>query len=93
MGVRPNKISGSGTPKTWLGTPDHWVVLNSIIRINGFAAPIPGISRYSEAIQKQPINFTMTTWGSDTYKASSRIDKITAAQFVPYYYGYVSATR
>lgn len=93
MGVRPNKISGKGTPKTWLGTPDHWVVLNSGMRINGLTAPAPNTSCYNEAIQKQPINFTMTTWGSDTYKASSRIDKITAAQFVPYYYGYVSATR
>jgi len=88
-----NKFNGSGTPKTWLGTPDHWVVLKKRLTIDYKAPPLPGMPRPA-GLEHKRLDFSFWHWGNlhDT-PINSRIHNITPAQFLPYYYGYVSASR
>jgi len=56
-----------------------------------------------DELLQQPLKFNFWTWGQDTRlnefdkpkccSVSDRIAGITPAQFLPYYYGYVIATR
>ncbi len=87
-----NKFNGSGTPKTWLGTPDHWVVLKNRLTIDHKAPPLPGMQR-PEGLEGKRLDFTFVHWGQQSTPINSRIHNITPAKFLPYYYGYVSATR
>jgi len=88
-----NKFSGSGTPKTWLGTPDHWVVLKNRLTIDLKAPPLPGMPRPA-GLENKRLDFSFWHWGQrQPTPANSRIHNLTPAQFLPYYYGYVSATR
>jgi len=88
-----NKFNGSGTPKTWLGTPDHWVVLKNRLTIDHKAPPLPGMPRPA-GLENKRLDFSFWHWGEQyNIPINSRIHNITPAQFLPYYYGYVSASR
>jgi len=92
MDVGRNKF-GKNTPKTWFGTPDHWIVLNmgNRIRIDQRIPPPHGSLR-PKGLGNKPLDFSFWSWRR-TYHVSNRVPKITAKEFFPYYYGYVSASR
>gem|GEM_PF-3465698 len=88
-----NKFDGSGTPKTAHGSADHWIVLKGRIQI-GNQTVLSSSMPNRDVLRNQELKFRFWSSGeAESYSISSRIPKITPAQFVPYYYGYVSATR
>jgi len=90
------KWGKSGTPKTYSGTPDHWIVVEERISIAQNEYLWSGMPNRNELIN-QPLRFKFWHWGDLKNKGKpccaidDRITNITPAQFLPYYYGYVSA--
>jgi len=85
-----------GTPKTWHFFPDHWVVLKCRITIDCRPPPPPSMinAQQIEELKNKPLNFGFWQWGHEYHDwINHRFRNITAAKFLPYYYGYVSATR
>jgi len=87
------KKIGKETPKSLTGFPDHWVVLKSRIQIGMKTPQWPGALNPDD-VKTQRLHFNFWSWGQpELLKVNRRIPNITAAQFLPYYYGYVSAKR
>jgi len=93
------KWNGSGTPKTYLGAPDHWIVLDGRTSIGQKEYQGAANLNLDELINK-PLRFKFWTWGDEggvegkpCCAIDDRVSNITSASFLPYYYGYVSATR
>ncbi|MBD9413051.1 hypothetical protein IB234_00650 [Pseudomonas sp. PDM16] len=76
-----------GTPKTLLGTPDHWIVLGSPIRVgrDSWTPATYGSEKFLDA----PLKFECYTWGNGNRRSNSRVTNLTVRQFLPYFYGYV----
>lgn len=74
---------------------DHWVVLNSIIRINGKSADTllsKGKSvNQDKDLKSKKIEFSIYTWGQENYQINSHDPNLTVGKFLDYYYGYVAA--
>lgn len=91
-GAIGTKIGNSGRPKTLLFTPDHWVVLHSSITIDrrfamrNMCPPAPGTC----ALDDRKLEFSFYTWGG-IYKVNGTRSTLTVGDFLPYFYGYVSA--
>ncbi|MET1077905.1 MAG: hypothetical protein ABWY06_07780 [Pseudomonas sp.] len=83
--VPMNKI-GRGTPKTIVGTPDHWVVLQTPINIGGRCWSPSAYS--SDAFEESKLEFSCYSWGG-VYKGNGRISNISVERFLPYFYGFV----
>lgn len=81
-----NKLK-KGTPKTILGTPDHWIVLGSPIRVgrDSWTPSSYGSEKFLDAL----LEFECYTWGDGSRRSSHRIANLTVRQFLPYFYGYV----
>ncbi|MDG9926649.1 MULTISPECIES: hypothetical protein [unclassified Pseudomonas] len=86
-GTLPLDKLKKGTPKTFLGTPDHWIVLGSPIRV-GRDSWTPS-SYGSEKFLNSLLEFECYTWGDGNHRSSHRIANLTVRQFLPYFYGYV----
>jgi len=93
------KWNRSDTPKTYSGTPDHWIVLGGRASIGQKEYQGAANLNLDELINK-PLRFKFWTWGGEPLDDESpccaiddRVSNITPASFLPYYYGYVSATR
>jgi len=90
------KLGGSGTPKTFLGTPDHWIVLDGRLSIDQKEYLWSDMPNRKELMHK-PMRLNFWHWGGSSFadkpccSIDDRIPNITPAQFLPYYYGYVSA--
>lgn len=79
-------------PKTLFFTPDHWVVLADPIRIGGRIASrvlCAGGANTCD-LEGQRIDFRAYTWGN-YHRANGAYPTLTVDQFLPYFYGYVSA--
>jgi len=89
-----NKFGKSGTPKTLTGFPDHWVVLKGPIMIDRKTAPPPSTLRADDikTLMHKSLDFRLWSWGAES-SVRARIHNLTPAQFLPYFYGYVSATE
>ena len=84
---------GSGMPKTALSTPDHWVVLDELIRINGrIAMRNLGLSTGVCSLDSERIDFRVYSWGNYRRINSTHLS-LTVGEFLPYFYGYVSAGK
>jgi len=84
---------GKETPKSLTGFPDHWVVLKSRIQIGMKTPQWPG-ALSADDVKTHRLHFNFWSWGEEELlKVNRRIPNITTAQFLPYYYGYVSAKR
>jgi len=93
------KWNGSGTPKTYLGTPDHWIVLDGRASVGQKEYQGAANLNLDELINK-PLRFKFWTWGDGKVvegksccAIDDRVSNITPASFLPYYYGYVSASK
>jgi len=91
------KWNGSGAPKTYFGTPDHWIVLDGRASIGQKEYQGSANLNLDELINK-PLRFKFWTWGNKggvegkpCCAIDDRVSNITPASFLPYYYGYVSA--
>ncbi len=85
--VPMNKL-GHGTPKTLLGTPDHWVVVQSPLRL-GPCCYNPAHPPSAEALLQARLTFDIYSWGMTTL--NNRVSDLRVRQFLPYFYGFVSA--
>jgi len=100
-----NPVPKSGPKKTWAGTANHWIVLSG--RINrGNQTPICGnmpasqkdrekreqILRQERQIQQESQQDEYISFSYWTWRRGCRSLRKTTADFLPYYYGYVSAT-
>lgn len=83
-----NKLN-KGTPKTIAGTPDHWIVLNSPIRVGRSRFCWAPTTYGSDSFLDSLLEFECYTWGKGAHRSSSRITNLTVRQFLPYFYGYV----
>lgn len=84
---------GSGMPKTALSTPDHWVVLDELIRINGrIAMRNLCLSTGVCSLDSERIDFRVYSWGNYRRINSTHLS-LTVGEFLPYFYGYVSAGK
>ena len=84
---------GSGMPKTPLFTPDHWVVLDELIHINARIAmrnlcPSTGAC----SLDSERLDFRVYSWGN-YHRINSTHLSLTVGEFLPYFYGYVSAGK
>ncbi|MFN3985641.1 MAG: hypothetical protein ACK4KV_09125 [Rhodocyclaceae bacterium] len=79
-------------PKTLFFTPDHWVVPADPIRIGGRIASrvLCAGGANTCALEGQRIDFRAYTWGN-YHRANGAYPTLTVDQFLPYFYGYVSA--
>jgi hypothetical protein len=89
--VGMDKIGKEGKPKTWFGTADHWIVLRDKVTIGGVALP----RMKSEDMEEKSLDFRFWHWGADKSLPSVcvRYPDLTVGQFLPYYYGYVRASK
>lgn len=86
----------SGLPGQTL-FPDHWVVLDSIIKIGGRPSYML-IKKGEKAIAKekallsQKLDFRVFTWNSSksTYPVDKNKLNLTVGEFLNYYYGYIA---
>jgi len=62
------------------------------LTIDHKAPPLPGMPRPA-GLENKRLDFTFVHWGEKTTSVNNRIHDITSAKFLPYYYGYVSASR
>ncbi|MDH0893625.1 MULTISPECIES: hypothetical protein [unclassified Pseudomonas] len=83
-----NKLN-KGTPKTLLGTPDHWIVLCSPIRVGRSSFCWAPSAYGSDSFLDSLLEFECYTWGDGNRRSSHRIANLTVRQFLPYFYGYV----
>jgi len=74
-GSERNRLKASGKSKKWAGLPNHWVVLEGHIGLPYSATP------------DHMLNFNVWTWGRERPTPIN----MPIRQFLPYYYGYVSA--
>jgi len=74
-GSERNRLKASGKSKKWAGLPNHWVVLEGHIGLPYSATP------------DHMLNFNVWTWGRERLTPIN----MPVRQFLPYYYGYVSA--
>jgi len=74
-GSERNRLKASGKSKKWAGLPNHWVVLEGHIGLPYSATP------------DHMLCFRVWTWGRE----QSTLINMPVRQFLPYYYGYVSA--
>lgn len=82
-----DKIGGN-TPKTWLGSPDHWIVLRSAMQLGrqcNLMPPSANCPRQNK-LEDAALYFQFYSWGEVRTLSRAR-----AAEFLPYFYGYVSA--
>lgn len=88
-GIGMDKI-GKNTPKTLLGTPDHWIVMTSEMRLGKPPKNVmpPSITYpRQDHLEREPLAFQAFTWGE-----VRPVSRAQAQEFLPYFYGYVSAT-
>ncbi len=83
-----NKLN-KGTPKTIMGTPDHWIVLCSPIRVGRSRFCWSPSAYSSDSFLNSLLEFECYTWGDGNRRSSHRIANLTVRQFLPYFYGYV----
>lgn len=85
---------GSDMPKTPLFTPDHWVVLDDLIRINGRIAMrnLCPSTTGACSLDSERIDFRVYSWGN-YHRINSVHLSLTVGEFLPYFYGYVSAGK
>ena len=83
-----NKLN-KGTPKTLVGTPDHWIVLGSPIRVGRSRFCWAPSTYGSDSFLDSLLEFECYTWGDGNRRSSHRIANLTVRQFLPYFYGYV----
>jgi hypothetical protein len=92
-----DKFGKPGSPKV-VPTANHWIVLvddelNTGIRFDGSHAPLNAHLAKPDW-EKQKLFFNFYTWGSTTlYQLTKRNPNLTVGQFLPYYYGHVSAAK
>lgn len=83
-----NKL-GRNTPKTILGTPDHWVVMQGPMRL-GPQCFNPGSPSTVAALNAMKLEFPVYSWGT-TYKINVRTANLAVNDLLPYFYGCVTA--
>lgn len=74
---------------------DHWVVMNSTIRIDRKSADTllsqgKRVNQNKDILSKK-IEFSIYTWGQEKYQINSNNPNLTVGEFLDYYYGYVAA--
>jgi hypothetical protein len=74
---------------------DHWVVLNSPIKIDGkpvnkLVAQGKKVTQDKTLLDKK-IQFSIFTWKSDNYPVNRNDPNLTVGKFLDYFYGYVAA--
>ncbi|MEX0729510.1 MAG: hypothetical protein WED00_03685 [Aquisalimonadaceae bacterium] len=91
---------GKGTPKSWLPSPDHWVVMSSPLHADGLTAPtttgLPDYTHQDEIPTHHPLlnrrlTFTVYTWGRNDWRVDNVVHPLTVEQFLPYFHGFVAA--
>jgi len=75
--------------------PNHWVVLTSPIKIDGMPVlPLLGKGKTinnDDSILSKKISFDVYTWGNSARSVTFKSHDLTVAQFLPHFFGYVSA--
>ncbi|WP_263143815.1 hypothetical protein [Pseudomonas sp. RIT-PI-AD] len=82
---------GRNTPKTILGTPDHWIVVQGPMNLGPYCYN-SACPDHTEALLDKELDFQVYSWGA-LGKINGRINKLTTRSFLPYFYGFVAAHR
>lgn len=74
---------------------DHWVVLESGIRIDGMPVdPLLAQGKkvnQDSSLMSKKIEFTVFSWADGSYPVNRRKPNLTVEEFLDYFYGYVAA--
>jgi hypothetical protein len=90
--VGANIFSGRPNGKSF---PDHWVVLNSAIRIDN--KPVGNLLakgktvNHDQKLLAKRIDFNVYTWGNSNYAVNAITHNVSVELFLDYFYGYVAA--
>ncbi|XOZ32373.1 hypothetical protein ACMDCT_09150 [Halomonadaceae bacterium KBTZ08] len=77
--------------KKGLVPADHWVVMNSRPLIDGKPLSPALIKRNPDDLSDRKISFDVYTWGHKAWSVNKFRRNLTVAEFLDYYYGFVSA--